>query len=302
MKKNAYLILVHQNTYSLEVLLKLLDDEQNDFFIHVDKKFNNFDYQKYSNAISKSSIYYLKDDNRVDVVWGGYQQIEAEYELLKEATNTGNYAYYHLLSGQDLPLKSNKYINNFFEKNKDKIFLNIEEIFDDDKNKFYKRVAYRRIFIKFRAKDQFISKIFVNIDRLYMIFQKYVLRRNLIAKNGIGRLAYGSQWFSFPQDVVDFLLSKEQLIRDYFKNSFIPDELAFHTILINSSYFKRIVNNNLRYIIFEDNSKFSSAHPKTWTGKDYNTLINSEKLFARKFDENVDRSIIDRIYNFVKSF
>ena len=111
MKKNAYLILVHQNTYSLEVLLKLLDDEQNDFFIHVDKKFNNFDYQKYSNMISKSSIYYLKDDNRVDVVWGGYQQIEAEYELLKEATNTGNYAYYHLLSGQDLPLKSNKYIN-----------------------------------------------------------------------------------------------------------------------------------------------------------------------------------------------
>ena len=38
------------------------------------------------------------------------------------------------------------------------------------------------------------------------------------------------------------------------------------------------------------------GNPYVWHEKDYDELINSEYLFARKFDENVDKNIIDKIY------
>lgn len=36
--KHAYLIMVHNQFYVLEILLKLIDDERNDIFLHIDKK------------------------------------------------------------------------------------------------------------------------------------------------------------------------------------------------------------------------------------------------------------------------
>ena len=43
-------------------------------------------------------------------------------ELLKAAIK-GNYDYYHLISGMDLPIKTQKEIHEFFENNKGKEFI-----------------------------------------------------------------------------------------------------------------------------------------------------------------------------------
>ena len=47
MNKHAYLIIAHNNFEILEKTLKILDDEKNDFYIHVDKKVKNFDFEKF---------------------------------------------------------------------------------------------------------------------------------------------------------------------------------------------------------------------------------------------------------------
>lgn len=44
--------------------------------------------------------------------------VKAELLLLETASMKGPYDYYHLLSGVDLPIKSQDYIHHFFEKNK----------------------------------------------------------------------------------------------------------------------------------------------------------------------------------------
>ena len=41
------------------------------------------------------------------------------------------------------------------------------------------------------------------------------------------------------------------------------------------------------------------GRPYTWEKKDYQELINSEELFARKFDESIDKEIIDLIYEHI---
>ena len=50
----------------------------------------------------------------------------------------------------------------------------------------------------------------------------------------------------------------------------------------------------MRYI---DRIRNEGASPHTITMDDYDTLMNCPFLFARKFDLNKDREIIDKIYN-----
>ena len=38
MNKHAYLIIAHDNFYTLEKLIKSIDDSRNDIYIHIDKK------------------------------------------------------------------------------------------------------------------------------------------------------------------------------------------------------------------------------------------------------------------------
>ena len=54
MEKHAYLIIAHNNFYILEKLLRLLDDERNDIYIHIDKKVNNFDFDYFGDLCKKS--------------------------------------------------------------------------------------------------------------------------------------------------------------------------------------------------------------------------------------------------------
>ena len=76
--KHAYLIMAHNEPYILEKLLRLIDDERNDIYLHIDKKWKNFDFEKFKNVVRKSNIYF---SDRLDVRWGTYSQIKCELVL-----------------------------------------------------------------------------------------------------------------------------------------------------------------------------------------------------------------------------
>ena len=97
--RHAYLILAHKNFGQLHKLIMLLDDPRNDIFVHVDKK-AAFDSSEWTDVCRHSRLVFL--DNRLHVNWGGVSIMRSELALLKAATSTGGYSYYHLLSGMDL--------------------------------------------------------------------------------------------------------------------------------------------------------------------------------------------------------
>ena len=74
-------------------------------------------------ALLKARLFVLKQ--RVDVRWGNLRQIKAEDVRFEEALKHGPYAYYHLLSGQDLPIKSQDYIHQFFDEHQGMEFVRI---------------------------------------------------------------------------------------------------------------------------------------------------------------------------------
>lgn len=77
----------------------------------------------------------------------------------------------------------------------------------------------------------------------------------------------------------------------YFRYSQCADELFVQTILINSPRIEKIIDSNLRCI------DWKRGNPYTFKLEDYEMLMGSNKLFARKFDISVDRDIILKIYD-----
>ena len=105
-----------------------------------------------------SNIHVFK---KVDVGWGEDSQIECEMFLFNEAYKKGPFDYYHLLSGVDLPLKSNDYIHDFFDQNKGKEFVGIM----DEQSCFicYKRVCYYYFFVRYERRKWADGVFYPNI-------------------------------------------------------------------------------------------------------------------------------------------
>lgn len=68
-----------------------------------------------------------------------------------------------------------------------------------------------------------------------------------------------------------------------------PDEMVFQSVLYNSHFREIIVNDNQRYVDWSE----LQPSPKILTMTDAETLTTSDKLFARKFDPDVDNKILD---------
>ena len=64
------------------------------------------------------------------------------------------------------------------------------------------------------------------------------------------------------------------------------DELFFQALAVNSRYKDSLAKHYGRYIVWD-----GSANPKALVMDDYDRLSSSPALFARKFDEAVNRDI-----------
>ena len=62
----------------------------------------------------------------------------------------------------------------------------------------------------------------------------------------------------------------------------LPDESFFQSIISNSPFRARIVSDDLRYTDWENPNPL---YPRTLDSDDFERLMSSPKLIARKFDE-----------------
>lgn len=285
MKRHAYLIVAHNQFEILMIQLRLLDHKNNNFYIHIDKKAKNVPFSQIKKSVMYSKIFFIERDS---VNWGGYSMIQCELKLLKAATREG-YDYYHLLSGVDLPIKSKKEIFEFFENSNDKEYLQFsgEKISD-------KALERIQTYWLFQEKER-RHVIFWVLNRISNVIQKvFKIDRT---KNSQCEFQYGANWFSITHDLAEYIVEKETWIEKYFKLSCCADELFVQSIVINSTY---------KYKLVED--AFSGSHdaclrhidwnrgtPYVFRSEDLNELLNSKCLFARKFDMNVDYDIIRSI-------
>lgn len=290
MKRHAYLIMAHQNFYVLEKLLLLLDDSRNDIYVHIDLKVKKFNFDYYKALIKKSNIYFLK--KRINVKWGHSSQVKTELLLYETAYKNSNYFYYHLLSGADLPLKTQDYIHKFLNEN---IY---DYIFYHPEPSRYDIARISRFHLHFENKN----KITTSISNLFNIIQD-IININRIKKYNF-EIKRGYNWASLLSPSVEMILNKKKEIIAITFMSSCADELYKQLIIYNSSRRGSIYKNDeqkpddLRLV---DWSRKVNDSPYIWKKEDYYTLINSNKLFARKFSSQIDKEIVDEIYNYLIS-
>jgi hypothetical protein len=104
----------------------------------------------------------------------------------------------------------------------------------------------------------------------------------------------GSSYWMMPAEcaryVDSFARTNPKFVR-FFKHVLVPDEIFFHTIVMNSPFRSRVVSDDLRYIDW----RCLGDHPRVLTTSDLESIMNSGKLFARKFDPESDARVLDRI-------
>lgn len=291
--KHAYLIMAHNQFYILEVLLKLIDDERNDIFLHIDKKVSNFNFNYFKTIVKKSDLYFTK---RYDVRWADISQTMATIYILEEAVkNKQKYKYYHLLSGVDLPLKTQSQIHDFF-KNKNNEFIHFCS--EENRKNVIDRYIYLHFFTRYLREKNKIYKIFKLMDKVMYLFQKITNIKSTKFNNL--EIRVGANWFSITDDFARYIVEKFSCIEELYNHTKMADESFLQTLAYNSKFRKKLykqgIENNdyvacLRYI------DWTRGNPYVWKIEDYNRLMNSEYLFARKFDEKQSKNLIDKIYN-----
>ncbi len=286
--KHAYLIMAHDNWPILRKLLLLLDDFRHDIFLHLDAKSEPFDMQTES-LVTKSRIKIIESK---PVYWADYSLVETTLRLLKEAVS-GNYSYYHLLSGADLPLKTNNERYCFFEDSQ-KNFIGIvpyESWYSVRRVKYYHPLVHNRYYRT--------NKPLKIADRLLEYGQRIAGVNRL--KNINWKIIDGWTWFSIRHDLCQNLIEAEKMFNGMFHSTIASDELFIQTFVYNQPELRKTLydendlkNGSMRYI------DWKRGKPYTWGGEaemDFQLLMSSPYMFARKFSVERSGELADRIFS-----
>ena len=275
--KHAYLVIAHSNFQVLEVLVEMLDYPDNDIYVHIDRKVK----YKIKYSPQSSNLFVVPDEKRVDVRWGDCSQIWSELVLYRMAYTHGGYRYYHLMSGQNLPIKSNVYIHKFFEERDGKEFIGIMHNAWRSKTKtMYYHVLTRNLkSCTLKAKIQrMIHWSCTQVQKCLPVVR---------SRTGMKTLTKGCTYSSLTNEAVDLVLSKEAWIRKRFRWTFASDEIYKHTIIMQSSLGQNLYRTDDEYegcMLLQDWKRWN-GESYVWTMDEWDEIMESNKLFARKFSD-----------------
>ncbi len=221
--------------------------------------------------------------------------VKAEMSLLRRAEHDGNYSYYHLLSGMDLPLKTQDEIHTFF-RDEEREFVAVcpgEGKYQLD----HVRYAYPLL----RLKAYRNSKPLKAFSELLVLFQRIcgVKLSKSFEKDG-WHFYDGWNWFSVTDKFVKYVLANEKTIEKIFHRAKAPDEMFLQTLIMNSPFKDRLACIDDRCKASMRLIDWKRGKPYIYREEDFEELVSSPYLFARKFDERLDGRIIDKICSYLK--
>lgn len=275
-KKHAYLVMAHNNFDQLKTMISLIDDGRNDIYLHIDKKATDFSPE--SIKVEHANLFFV---DPISVTWGGHSQITCEMLLFKNAAKK-HYMYYHLISGVDLPLKRQDEIHTFFQDNYGKNFISFD-LKALEKREYVYRTQYYHLLQNITGRSTKPHLFLLRVLDKASVTMQAILH---IKRKEIVPLYKGANWVSITDEMMQYVLSCEQLIKKQFYFSKCADEVFLQSIAMQSPYKDTIVNNSCREV------DWLRGSPYTYRKEDVPQLLASSKLFARKFDCRVDAEAI----------
>jgi hypothetical protein len=289
----AYLVFAHHKPYQLERLLKRLDDGQSGFFLHIDRRSPIAEFKEALAAVSAGPLTLVK---RIPTRWGAARDVECSLNAMAAVFDSpARYDYVVFLSGQDYPIKSNREIVSFLEQNRERSFVRHEPIPGryEERGGMYRIDTYhfhllgRRLSypdptptrtLKGRLLYSLLGLRFGKPRLFPSYLHPYLGDANLFLSRKATRY------------ILDFAREHPDYLR-FLRYTFAPAEVFSQTILANAPEDVRenIVDVCLGY------RRYMGAHPVILTTQDLPVLRSANKLFARKFDMEVDSGVLDAL-------
>ena len=116
-------------------------------------------------------------------------------------------------------------------------------------------------------------------------------------------LCYGSNWYSISHKLVNYVNENRIKVEKLLNYTFAPDECWLQTLVYDSPFFEHVYNKNMD----DDYSSslraidWKRGNPYVWRKEDFSYLMDSDFLFARKFDPSIDNEIITMISDAISS-
>ena len=301
--KIAYLISTFTDPQHLSRLIKALDGADVHFFIHVDAK---VDIRPFDELTKGDNVHYLSD--RVNVYWGTYSQVEFQMRMIQAALDLSvRFDRLFMLSGQDYPLWSNGQIRDYLSQCGEHelisgICLDTEEV-EESKKRIYRLFRPQTDIRWLSAKaNDWLSKALRKFCKLTGMRKK--LWMEVDGKQW--HLFKGSDYFCLSHDLAAYVVrtwQEQPAIHQYFKTSFAPSETCIPTIVFNNPTYAALAD--LHTGDYTTLKALTLLHYidyvpviRIWNDADFDELVNSGKMFARKFTTADSTPLLDRIDRF----
>lgn len=320
MDKIAILILGHKNPNQLSKLVSSLANSHFDFYIHIDKKVDILPFQKSLENLKDMNFSFVKD--RIKTYFFDFSLVEATCKCAAMAYKSGNYKYYILLSGQDYPIKSKDYIYGYLIKNYPMCWI---DMYGVDEAAFHgvnwvKNIGYfytsqhlRKIILNIVGNKFYFSKYGKLVKLFAVIYDRIMTLIKGAPRDWLKSTQYtysaGSHFWILPDIAIEHILNNyfyDINLKKIFSHIGAPEESYFQTSLSTmkdlllpdefsqfESSEKEMDNPALRLIKWYSNGVKTNGHPDIWKITDKDFIDNANALFARKFDMNVDVSILN---------
>lgn len=274
-QRMAFLISAYTEPKSLHALIRKLDHMlEADFFVHIDLK---VDEQPFRCGLDDlPNVSFIKD--RVRVYWGGYSQVKMQMAMIK-AMLLSNVRYTRVinLTGTDYPVAGKR---TLVEKlgNTQIEYISGFDIGREPKSK------------KGRMEEKYSYFYYMDSHRFIRGAIKRLRIPRLSYRKSHMPMYFGSEYWALTYDCIKELYwsyLKNETLQRLLRYSFVPSETWIHTLFFNSKWSDRAIQkpsvactdlialSPVTYFKYEKKIKILDEN-------DYDDIMNSKRLFARK--------------------
>ena len=276
--KIAYLIRAHFAPAQLGRLVDRLDSENAAFFIHISARTSVGTHSTMQAAVGeRANVQWVE---RVATYYAGFSLVQSTLVGLRAIAAAEPTSHTVILSGQDYPARPTPEIEKFFQQSQGKSFV-----------EHFALPASHKWPGEHGGLDRIRYRYFERVNYKTRTLRLPILRRRFPR----GLQPYGGgAWCALSHDAVRYIASFAEQNPDvvnFFRHVKIPDEIFIHTVLLNSPLRDSVVDQDVHYIDWSH----GGAHPKTLGSEDYDKIVESGKLFARKFDAGYDTKVLDML-------
>lgn len=308
----AYHILCHDNFEQVARLLESLYSEDDVFLIDIDdgKKPKTDGLGQW---VQRDNVHVTRDSN---IGWGGSgtlrKTMRGAFKLLELDTK---WSYYVVLSGQDLPLKSNSHIKSVLAQGAkegtnfircfpaEHVDLDSLEINNkSEKTRMWGDRGHTKVYAKpgvINPQVCMYARTLVDVAEagedgaVYVGTVDPLLHKHREAFFNRYPFYTGANWFNLHRDLIEAMVNDAFTYELYaeLKTTFIPDEAFFQTYIMNSR-FRNSVSQNYGRLILRPGPV---PKVKMFEMEDWDAIKNCTELYGRKFDTRHDHEIVNRV-------